>query len=146
MGAYDTVLEPGDSLVIPAGWWHYVDYLSGGGGASLRLGRPPALRTLFRVAERLPSRFRWIWQLLATGFPIGSERLAELSGPVDLLFQALYEERADIDAAEFTSVLRGLYCRVVGDDRHVFVDRGRPVWTDVEEWFRKRERGTSVRA
>jgi hypothetical protein len=70
-----------------------------------------------------------------------SENLSELSEPVDLLFEALHAPQADTDAAEFTSILRGLYCRVVGDDRHVFVEEGRPpAWTDVEEWFRQRER------
>lgn len=138
MAAYDTVLEPGDSVLIPAGWWHYVDYLSGGGGTSLRLGRPPELRTLFRAAERLPSRFRWIWQILAAGFPIAADNLSDLSPPVDLLFRGLSEPQPAMDATEFTAILRELYCRVIGDDRHVFGDQGRrPVWDDIEEWFRK---------
>ncbi|MCG8476471.1 MAG: cupin-like domain-containing protein [Cytophagales bacterium] len=33
---YETVLQPGDTLFMPSGWWHFMRYLEGGFGLSQR--------------------------------------------------------------------------------------------------------------
>jgi len=49
--AYETTLEPGELLLMPAGWWHYVEYLDVSLSVNHRLGRNARLRTL---AEQVP--------------------------------------------------------------------------------------------
>ncbi|MEE4300798.1 MAG: cupin-like domain-containing protein [Pseudomonadales bacterium] len=44
---YEVVLEPGESLFMPPGWWHEFHYLEGGMGVSLRA---PSLRLADRLA------------------------------------------------------------------------------------------------
>lgn len=44
--AYEIVLEPGQTLYMPSGWWHEFHYLEAGMGVSLRAPSP-------RRAERL---------------------------------------------------------------------------------------------
>jgi Cupin-like domain len=39
LGAYDTLLRPGETLFIPALAWHYVEYVEAGMSFSLRFGR-----------------------------------------------------------------------------------------------------------
>jgi hypothetical protein len=71
-GAYVTVLRPGETLYIPAAWWHYVEYVTDGGGFNLRLGRPTPLKQLFRVCDVLPARCRPFWRMAALALPLGS--------------------------------------------------------------------------
>ncbi len=33
---YETILQPGDTLFMPSGYWHYIEYLDGGYSISLR--------------------------------------------------------------------------------------------------------------
>jgi hypothetical protein len=49
--AHVCTLGPGDLLYMPAGWWHYVEYLDVSLSVNHRLGRLPELRTL---AEQVP--------------------------------------------------------------------------------------------
>ncbi|MDP5169008.1 MAG: cupin-like domain-containing protein [Bacteroidia bacterium] len=37
---YDLILEPGDSVYMPAGYWHFITYLNGGMGVSHRMMAP----------------------------------------------------------------------------------------------------------
>jgi hypothetical protein len=76
-GAYATVLQPGETLYIPAAWWHFVDYLSDGGGFNLRLGRPRALQQLFRICDVLPPQCRPYWRQAALALPLGSAAAAD---------------------------------------------------------------------
>lgn len=37
---YEVILEPGDSVYMPAGYWHFITYLNGGMGVSHRMMSP----------------------------------------------------------------------------------------------------------
>jgi len=48
---YECILEEGDTLFIPSGWWHYIYYIDGGFSLSLR-SRPENLsRRLFSLVK-----------------------------------------------------------------------------------------------
>jgi Cupin-like domain len=49
--AWDCVLQPGETLLVPAGAWHYVEYLDVSLSMTFRLPRNPYVRFL---ADRLP--------------------------------------------------------------------------------------------
>jgi lysine-specific demethylase 8 len=49
-GAWDTVLVPGETLLMPALAWHYVEYLDTGMSVSYRLGRGRLRRLLADIA------------------------------------------------------------------------------------------------
>lgn len=55
--SYECVLEPGDSLFMPSGYWHYITYLDGGFSVSYRkmaLGLRAKLRGLLNVFVYMP--------------------------------------------------------------------------------------------
>lgn len=57
VSAIEVVLEPGDSLFIPAGYWHFITYLNGGMGVAYRkMNRNPVkmLRGLLAIAIEIP--------------------------------------------------------------------------------------------
>ncbi len=47
-----TILDPGDTLFIPSGWWHHIEYLEGGFAMSLR-----------SLSPRWSARLRGIWNV-----------------------------------------------------------------------------------
>lgn len=49
-GAWDTVLAPGETLLMPAMAWHYVEYVDTGMSVSYRLGRGRLRRCLAHIA------------------------------------------------------------------------------------------------
>lgn len=53
----EVILEPGDSLFIPPGYWHFITYLNGGMGVAYRkMNRNPlkVLRGIFAVMFEIP--------------------------------------------------------------------------------------------
>lgn len=54
---YDFILEPGDAVYMPAGYWHYNTYLNGGMGVSYRRMNPTLkgiLKSIFTLGFLLP--------------------------------------------------------------------------------------------
>ena len=41
---YEVILNPGESLFIPSGYWHYIEYIEGGYSISLRANESLARR------------------------------------------------------------------------------------------------------
>jgi hypothetical protein len=111
IGAFDTVLEPGDTIFIPTGWWHYVDYIETGMSFNIRIGRTPRQRALFAVAERLLPRHMHYWQGIAQLFATGRAPSADECAALDRLLGA-FARAAGGDperVAEFGSQLVELY-------------------------------------
>ncbi len=50
---FETILEPGETLFMPAGYWHYIEYLDGGYSMSLRANESYTRRAigLFNIAR-----------------------------------------------------------------------------------------------
>lgn len=60
------VLEPGDTLFIPSGYWHYIRYLEGGFAISLRALSPKPLKWIIGfwyvvVLSNIDDLMRWIF-------------------------------------------------------------------------------------
>jgi Cupin-like domain len=53
LGGYACVLEPGESLFVPAFMWHYVDYFDEGLSLSTRFGMSDRLRSLLQRFNRV---------------------------------------------------------------------------------------------
>jgi Cupin-like domain len=53
LGGYECVLEPGESLFVPAFMWHYVDYFDEGLSLSTRFGMSNRLRSLLQRFNRV---------------------------------------------------------------------------------------------
>lgn len=53
LGAYDTILRPGETVLFPPSIWHYVDYLDTGMSVNFRFGRDPFAAKLVD-ANRVP--------------------------------------------------------------------------------------------
>jgi len=54
---YEFILEPGDAVYMPAGYWHYITYLNGGMGVSYRRLNPTIKgiwRSVFTLGLLLP--------------------------------------------------------------------------------------------
>lgn len=49
---FTTILEHGDTLFMPSGYWHHIEYLEGGFGLSVRT-----------MANSLPMKFNGLWNL-----------------------------------------------------------------------------------
>lgn len=55
-GAWDVVLEPGETLLMPFGYWHYVEYVDTALSVNFRMGRSPEVRALSALMPQ-PSVF-----------------------------------------------------------------------------------------
>lgn len=53
LGAYDTILRPGETILFPPSIWHYVEYLDTGMSVNFRFGRDPFAARLVD-ANRVP--------------------------------------------------------------------------------------------
>ena len=53
LGGYECILEPGESLFVPAFMWHYVDYFDSGLSLSTRFGMSNRLRSLLQRFNRV---------------------------------------------------------------------------------------------
>ena len=53
LGGYACILEPGESLFVPAFMWHYVDYFDSGLSLSTRFGMSRRLRSLLQRFDRV---------------------------------------------------------------------------------------------
>jgi hypothetical protein len=112
--AYDCVLEPGDSLLMPMMWWHYVEYLDTAMSVSFRLGRNrynrflaenvpipnvylQAIATLFVDAERVDAprerAFVAIQEACAASYLSEQARLQSLDRVCLAAYERLYPDR-----------------------------------------------------
>jgi hypothetical protein len=121
VGAYDTVLQPGETLLIPTAWWHYIDYVDTGMSFNIRLAPTDYQSRLFAVAEALPARHLHYWQGIAQGFATGQEPSPELCARADDLLEALAAARRSPDDIErFGRALVDLY-RAIEPDAYTAV-------------------------
>ncbi|HEX8173241.1 MAG TPA: cupin-like domain-containing protein [Thermoanaerobaculia bacterium] len=75
-GGFETLLEPGDTLFIPAGWWHHLDYVDTGLSFNIRLRRNALLRLLGDGRVHTNYKTQAIGATLVHGGP-DSERVRE---------------------------------------------------------------------
>jgi len=118
VGAFDTVLGPGETVFIPTGWWHYIDYLDTAMSFNVRLGRSPIQQGLERVAEALDSPHLHLWQRIAQPFSTGRTPSPELVARAEAVVAAVDRARETGDEADlerFAALLGALYRELAPD-------------------------------
>jgi hypothetical protein len=118
IGAYDTILYPGDTVFIPTAWWHYVDYLDTGMGFNVRLGRTSYQKRLYEIAIALQAKHLHYWQGIAQVFATGrtpEPEMCALADRVLALFDRARETGESADASRFGDALIEIYRKAQPD-------------------------------
>ncbi len=113
--AYECTLGPGEALYMPAGWWHYVEYLDVSLSVNHRLGRNRELRTL---AEQVPvPSVEWLWLAQVFRDAAAAERSPTCRAVWSALEHALAatEPLAATDPAERAAVLERVCLQLCAD-------------------------------
>lgn len=112
-GAYDSVLHPGEALLIPAAFWHHVEYVDDSMSFNVKLRRNRYLRLLGGGLFHS----NYVVQGLATKFVDGAAVDAGRAEAFDRIL-AIYTDRALDPFAKFEaldSLFRALYRTICSD-------------------------------
>ena len=113
VGAFDTLIGPCESIFIPTGWWHYIDYVDTAMSINVRFGRTPLQAELYRVSEGLASCHLHYWQMIAQPFRTGGppSMLEDEAWHVVRLLDRARAGGPD-EAAEFGRAVEALYRKI----------------------------------
>lgn len=90
VNGYDIVLERGDAIFMPAGWWHHIVYLTGGFGVSFRKIGPDMLTVfngilnlaVYMPFDKLMTKFfgeKWYNYKRKLAFERANDKIEEIS-------------------------------------------------------------------
>jgi hypothetical protein len=115
LGAWEAVVEPGETLYIPMFHWHWVEYVDACVSFSVRLGRSPIVRKLVELSHSLWPEQRGAIQSIAGAFGDESRATQAYGDDVNTLVQLLAAARAGGagEAIAFHRAVMDLHAKVL---------------------------------